>query len=360
MGGLAAVLALAACGGSTEVTSSTASTTASAVSSTTEPPATTAPPTTAPPTTAPPATTAPPTTAPPTTTTPPTTAPPVTAPTPATAYVTADDALIEVDATTGATVRLLEQYFSGEGVFRGGLRLSPDRSTIWFSEGYEDGWFGCETSIGSFGRIDAATAEIEMLGVGSFVEPSADGALIAYLSSSLCLPDPQQPEFWVLTPYDRVVVRDLATGEEREFVTDTPPDGYTAPSTVDGAWFSPAGNLFVLVGDGRLFDVDIDGSGVIQDHPVALADVSGGPVAATADALLIAEFGDEGGTDLFSVDPGSGEATLIASAGAYMAVGVSADDKIVVASFEPITVTPGAAVTVVELPDDPFVYDIDW
>lgn len=354
------VLALAACGGSTEVTSSTASTTASTVSSTTEPSPTTAPSTTAPATTEPPATTAPPTTAPPATTAPPTTAPPVTAPGPATAYATADEALIEVDAATGATVRLLEEYFSGEGVFRGGLRLSADRSTIWFSEGYEDGWFGCETSIGSFGRIDASTGESELLGVGSFVEPSADGEMIAYLSSSLCLPDPQQPDFWVLTPYDRVVVRDLATGEEREFVTDTLPDDYTSPGTVEGAWFSPGGTLLVLVGDGRLFEIDLDGSGVIQEHPVVLGDVSGSPVAATADAILTVDFGDEGGTDLFSVDPGTGESTLIASAGAYMAVGVSADDRIVVASFEPITVTPATAVTVIELPGDPFVYDIDW
>lgn len=360
------MLVSAACGGSTEVSSSTVSTVSTV--STTSPPATTAPPstvvdTTVPPTTEPPPTTAPPTTAPAATEPPATTAPPTTEPanpTPATAFVSADEALLEVDAATGETIRVLQEFFSGEGVFRGGLRLSPDGATIWFSEGYEDGWYGCETSIGSFGRIDAATGEVEVLGVGGGVEPSPNGELISYVTSSLCLPDPEQPDFWVLTPPDRVVVRMLETGEEREFVTDTPPEDYASPSMVLGAGFSPTGGLLVMLGDGRLINVDINGSGVIQDHPVALPEVVGGPIAATADALITVDFGDEGSTDAYSIDPASGEATLIASAGAYMAVGVSSDDQIVVSSFEPVTVAPGAAVTVIELPDDPFVYDIDW
>jgi len=279
---------------------------------------------------------------------------------PATAFAAVDEQLVEVDVATGETVRVLDDFFSGEGVFRGALRLSPDRSAIWFSEGYEDGWFGCDTSIGSFGRVDAATGELEILGVGSGPEPSADGELLAYVTSSLCLPDPELPEFWVLTPSDRVVVRVLATGEEREFVTDTPPDSYDAPSAVLGAGFSPGGSLLVLLGDGRLFNVDLDGSGVIQDHPIALAEVVGQPVAATADALITVDFGDEGSTDVYSLDPASGAPTLLASTGAFLAVGVSADDQLVVSSVDAVTVAPGAAVTVVEPASGGFVYDIDW
>ncbi len=363
--GVAAVaLALTACGDGTEVTSSTAApapTIDVTLPATTDPTEATSPPTTAvitlPPTTVP-ATTAPPTTEPPPTTVPP---PTTTAPTgPTTAFVAADNQLLEVDVASGETVRVLVDSLSGDGVFRGGLRLSPDRSTIWFDEGYEDGWYGCDSSIGSVGRIDAATGAIDVLGLGSGVEPSANGELISYVTSSLCLPDPENPEFFVLTPYDRVVVRQLSTGEEREFVTDTPPDTYDSPSAVQGAGFSPAGDLLVLLGDGRLINVDINGSAVIQDHPVALPEVVGGPVAATADALITVEFGDEGSSDLYSIDAGSGAPTLLASSGAFMAVGVSADDQIVVASFEPVTVAPGANVTVVELPGDPFVYDIDW
>lgn len=362
---VAAAFALAACGAGTEVTSSTAATTPTSevtLPSTTEPTETTGPSTTAvittpPPTTAP-ATTAPPTTEPPaTTTSPPTT---VASAGPATAFVAADDQLLEVDVASGETMRVLLDSLSGDGLFRGGLRLSPDRSTIWFNEGYEDGWYGCDSSIGNVGRIDAATGAIDVLGVGSGVEPSANGELISYVTSSLCLPDPENPEFWVLTPSDRVVVRQLSTGEEREFVTDTPPDDYDSPSAVQGAGFSPAGDLLVLLGDGRLINVDINGSDVIQDHPVALPEVVGGPIAATADALITVQFGDEGSSDLYSIDAASGVPTLLASSGAFMAAGVSVDGQIVVSSFEPVTVAPGANVTVVVLPGDPFVFDIDW
>ena len=338
-------MTLAACGGSTDVASSTVATSSTLVVGSL--PTTTTPTTT---TIAPTTTTAPST---PTTTVP-------ANPTPASAFVAADEALLEVDTSTGETIGVLQEFFSADGVFRGGLRLSPDRQTLWFSEGYEDGWYACESSLGSLGRIDASTGEIEMLGIGSGVEPSPDGGLISYVTSSLCLPDPEVPDFWVLTPPDRLVVRTLETGEEREFVTDTPPDDYSSPSMVRSAWFSPDGGLLVLLGDGRLIDVDVDGSGVIQEHPVLLDAVTGVPVAATADALITSQFGDEGGTDVYSVDLVSGEATLIASAGAYMAIGVSDDDQVVVASFEPITVTPGADVTVLELPGNPFVYDIDW
>lgn len=261
---------------------------------------------------------------------------------------------------TGETVRVIDDFFEGDGVFRAGLRFSPDRSTIWFSEGYEDNWFSCGTSVGSWGRVDAATGEVEVIGAGASPEPSANGEFVAYVTSSLCLPDPENAEFFVLTPADRVVVRQLSTGEEREFVTDTPPDSYDSPGVVEGGWFSPGGSLLVLLGDGRLFNVDLEGPEVIQEHTVALAEVTGFPAAATADDLLSVVFGDEGSTDLVAIDAASGEQRLLASSGAYMAVGVSADDQIIVSALEPVTVTDGAAVTVLEVPGDVFVFDIDW
>lgn len=364
-----AVLGVLAAGcdrGSETLTATTVSTTEPVTE--TSPPSTTAPATTAPATTAPPTTaavpptTAPATTAPPTTTSP-TTAPPTTAPNvsaPATAFAAADGRLLEVDATTGETVRVIDDFFEGDGVFRGALRLSPDRSTIWFSEGYEDSWFGCESSVGSWGRVDAATGAQENLGLGTGPEPSADGDFVAYIASSLCLPDPENPEFFVLTPADRVVVRELSTGDEREFVTDTPPDSYDSPSVVQVGLFAPDGSLLVLLGDGRLFDVDLNGPDVIQEHPLALAEVTGFPIAATSDDLLTLVFGDEGSTDLMATDAMSGEQRLLASSGAYMAVGVSADHQIVVSADEPVTVAEASSVRVLEIAGDMFVFDLDW
>jgi len=373
--GLAGCLFLTSCGGGTEVASSTVPTAppttapatiepaATTAPPTTEPVVTTAPPTTVPATTEPAATTVAPTTAPATTEPALTTVPPTTAPVssaPATAYLTADDQLREVGAAGGETIRVLDEFFSGEGVFRGGLRLSPDRASIWFSEGYEDSWYSCESSVGSWGRIDAATGEMELIGSGSGIEPSANGEFVSYVTSGVCVPDPEEPDFWVLTPNDRVVVRDLATGEELVFVTDAPPADYAAPSAVLGANPRPGGGLLVLVGDGRLFDVDLAGPSVIQEHPVVAAEVQGDPVSATADALITVDFGDEGSSDVYSVDLASGAPTLLASSGAFMAVGVSIDGRIAVSSFESVTVAPGADVTVIEVPDEPFVFDLDW
>ena len=279
---------------------------------------------------------------------------------PATAFAIADDQLVEIDVATGATVRVLDEAFTGDGVFRGGLRLSPDRSTIWFGEAYEDGFFGCETSIGSFGRVDVATGAAEVLGVGSAPEPSADGEYVAYVTSSLCLPDPEQPENFVLTPNDRVVIRSVATGEEREFVTDTPPDAYGAPGAVEDVTFTAdAGHLLVLTGDGRLFNLDPDGPNVIQDHPILLPEVTGVPLAAIGDLIVTVDPGEEGSTDVYGVDPYSGDSSVLASSGSPMSVGVDASGNIVAQSSDVVSVATGS-VTVVELPGDPFVSGIDW
>lgn len=373
----AAGVALTACGGSGEVASSTVATVASTVETTSAPtaPATTAPatsaPTTAPPPTTAPATSAPttvpPSTAPVTTTPPATTSPPTSTPTapptgpkPSNAFLTADDRLTEVEVATGAPIRVLDELFSGEGVFRGGLRLSSDRNTIWYNEGYEDSWYSCETSVGSWGRVDVATGALEILGSGSGVAPSADGRFVSYVTSNVCVPDPDQPDIWVLTPPDRVVVRELATGSEREFVTATPPADYAAPTVVSSAIFGPSGDLLVLLGDGRLFDVDLNGSGVIQDHPVVLEEVPGAPLSAAGESVISVDFGDEGSTDVYVLDLTGGAPTLIASAGAFMAVGVGAEGHVIVSSFEPVTVAPGADLTVLELPGDEFVFDLDW
>lgn len=280
--------------------------------------------------------------------------------TPESAFVAADQALLEVDVASGAVDRVLDEFFTGDGVFRGELRLTPDRSTLWYSEGYEDGWYGCDSSVGSFGRVDVASGSSEVVGTGVGPEPSPDDALVAYVTTELCLPDPENPEFWVLTPYDRAVVRDVTTGEEREFVTDPAPDDYSSPSQVEWAGFRPNGRLLVLTTDGQLRLVDVDGSSVLQDHPVLLDDVRGFPVGTTRGALVTVDFGDEGSADLYSIDTATGAATLLASSEGFMTAGVSFDGAIVVTAFADVTVEPGAQVTVLTPPDDATYYDVDW
>ncbi|MEQ9161962.1 MAG: hypothetical protein RLN74_04590, partial [Ilumatobacter fluminis] len=322
---------LAACGGgSDEVSSSTVATTTEAPVETTVAPTTAAPttvaPTTAAPTTAAPTTVAPTTAAP--TTAPPTTAPPTTAPpappvdTPATFFATTDLGLVEVDVATGEIVNTVDDFFSIDGVFRGNIRLTADRSTIYFSEGYEDSWYACETSVGSIGSIDVATAAIDMLGRGSGVEIGPDESLLAYVDSETCLPDPEQPEFWVLTPYDRAVVRDVATGDEFVFETSPVPDSYDSPSAVWWADIAPDGSVLVQLQSGDVHRIPLSAAGgTIQDWPVAFT-TQATPWEVVGDELIATLFGAEGSSDLMSIDTQTGANTLLASAETYMAVGV--------------------------------------
>lgn len=307
-------------------------------------------------------TTAPTTVAPTTTTAAPTATLPGPAPTPpGNAFVASDDTLVQVDVATGAPVATLGELFNGDGLYRGDLRLSPDGASLWFSEGYEDGWYGCESSVGSFGRVDIATGAIELVGRGIGPEPSPDGALLAYIDSTLCLPDPENPEFWVLTPYDRVVVRDLATGSERTFVSQPPPQDYAAPNLVAWAGFTATGELLVRTADEQLRRVDLDGSGVLQDHPVVLEELRGIPVGTTTGGWLVTvDYGDEGSADVFAVDLETGTTARLATSEGFVSAGVSVDGAIVLTGFTEVEVEPDAPVTVLVPPAATTYYDVDW
>ncbi|MAT06922.1 MAG: hypothetical protein CL424_17965 [Acidimicrobiaceae bacterium] len=368
-------VALAACGGgSDEVTSSTTApttvettsaptTVAPTTAAPTTPAPTSAPPTTAPPTTAPPAT-APPTTAPPTTASP-STAPPTTAPpsppveNPATFFATTDLGLVEVDVATGDVVTTIDDFFSGDGLFRGYLRLTPDRSTLYFAEGYEDSWYACESSVGSIGSIEVASGAIEQIGIGTAPELSPDGASLIHIDSETCLPDPEQPDLWVLTPYDRAVVRDLATGEEVEFVTATPPDAYDAATSVRWADMHDDGSVFVQLGSGDVHRIPAGETGAIQDFPVVFT-TDASPWELVGDRLVATIFGAEGSSDLMSIDVTTGDATLLASAEVYMAVGVGDAGQLIAVADSEITVQPDVDLTIIDFPPDGYYYDLDW
>lgn len=281
-------------------------------------------------------------------------------PSPTTAYAVVSGRLITLDPVTGDPVRTIAEAFGGDGVFRGGLRLSPDSSTVWFSEGYEDGWFGCDTSVGSIGRVDVATGAVEIVATGTGAEPSPDGATVAYRDSAQCLPDPDNPEDWVLTPYDSVVVRDLATGAEQELVSRPAPASSTDPGHIGWVGHDPTGALVVLTHDGTLRRIDPAGSDVVQDHPVIVSDLRGLPVGTTGGALVTVEIGPEGSADVLAVDLATGAASLLASSETFLAVGVAPSGAIVVAGSDPIDVAPGAPVTVLAPADAGDVTDLDW
>ena len=280
-------------------------------------------------------------------------------PAPATFFATRDIDLVEIDVASGSVTNTIDQYFSGDGLFRGGLRLSPDRSTIYFSEGYEDSWYACESSVGSIASISLADGTITPLGVGGALELSPDGATIIHLDSDTCLPDPEQPDLWVLTPYDRVVVRDIATGATTEYATATAPDGYDSVTTIGWADLADDGSLLVLTGAGEIHRIPAGESGAIQDFPVVVT-TDATPLEIVGDRIIAAIYGTEGSTDLVSISLADGTTAPLASTESYMTVGVDPSGRIIAAADGPIAVEPGADVALVEFPVDGYFYDLDW
>ena len=366
------VLVIAGCGGSDIITGRTLPTDPAANPVTTRPittrPITTRPITTRPITTSPvttsPVTTSPVTTSPVTTspvTTSPVTTSPVTNALPDTYVVAEDTDLVEIATAGDRFLRIVEEFFNGDGVFRSFIRLSPDRTWIYFSEGYEDAWYGCESSVGAVGRIAVATGELERLARGSRIELSPDGAKTVHLDSGVCVPDPEAPDLWVFTPYDRVVVTDVASGSNTEYLTDNPPASYEAPSAIDWAGLAADGSVMVLTADGTLRRVPPGATGAIQDQPVVLTGFTAFPMEFHDNVLYAIEFGDEGSADLVATDLDTGTTTQLASSEASMTLGVGPQGQLIATAFAPITVEPGVDLTVVMPPSDEVVYyEIDW
>jgi hypothetical protein len=273
--------------------------------------------------------------------------------------VTRDLDLVEIDVASGSVVSTIDPFFTGDGLFRGGLRLSPDRSTIYYSEGYEDSWYACESSVGSIGSISVADGTITPLGIGGVLELSPDGSSIIHLDSDTCLPDPEQPDLWVLTPYDRVVVRDIATGTTTEYATATPPDGYDAVSTIGWADMAEDGSLLVLTGAGEIHRIPAGETGAIQDFPVVIT-TDATPLEIVGDRLIAAIYGTEGSTDLVSISLADGAVAPLASTESYLTVGIDPNGRIIAAADDAIAVEPGAEVAIVEFPVDGYFYDLDW
>ncbi len=254
-----------------------------------------------------------------------------------TAFVLVGSDLVEIDTTTGTTLRTVKEWFSGDGVYRGGFELSPDRKFLYFSEGWEDSWFSCESSPGAVGRIDLATGEETILWTGTAIAISADGNFAAYLEASQCLPDPEEPDFWVLTPYDTVVVVDLRIMEPAMMTSQALPSSYDDPNSLRAVAFHPDGDAVVLGEDGILYKVPLGSAAPIQSHPQILTGITAYAATVAGNALLTIEWnGDEGDAseiELRAHDLTTGAVSSLLTAPSWIEVGVSPSGAII-AAFE--------------------------
>lgn len=240
--------------------------------------------------------------------------------------------LVEIDTSTGAVLRTFKEFFSGDGAYRGGFQLSPDRQYLYFSEGWEDSWYSCESSPGSVGRINLATGEILDLWTGTGIAISPDGNFAAYLESSQCLPDPEEPDLWVVTPYDTVVVVDLRIMEPAMMNSQALPTAYDDPNSLRAVSFHPDGDVVVLGQDGVVYKVPMGSANPIQSHPQLLSGITAYSATVAGNSLLTVEWNSEADEiTLKSHDLTTGAVNLLLTAPSWIEVGVDPSGEIIAA-----------------------------
>lgn len=273
---------------------------------------------------------------------------------PRTAFADIGVALVELDLATGEIVRTIEPFFNGDGVYRGGFSLTPDLTHLYYSEGWEDSWYSCEYSPGSVGRIDLETGQMEDLWQGTGATVSPDGRLVAYLEASQCLPDPEAPDIWVVTPYDRVVVVDLALTEPAFMDSQALPSSYDDPNALAWVRFHPDGQALVATQEGTVHKVPLGAANPIQSYPIVLSGMEGFPVDVAGNGLVMTEWTDVGYA-LVSYDLASGDRTELWTTETWISAGVDAEGSIVAAYEDWVHPDLGDGIRVAGL-----VGEIDW
>lgn len=228
--------------------------------------------------------------------------------------------VVAIDLRTGAIERSLA-WVDVEARWFGRFQLDWAGTAVYYFVQTEDYWFSCESSPGSVVRLDLLSGEQTRLAAGGEPQVSPDGKRLAYLAASQCLPDPGDPANFVETPYDSVVVRDLASGEEHTWVdSDLQADLSTAEADfieaqLGGlAWLGPDE---LAVGDRRLststmavigLGADLKGeAGGVQR--IVGFDQSTGLVLVEQDVYLI----DGRRARLVGVDPVTGQTMIYAT-----------------------------------------------
>lgn len=126
--------------------------------------------------------------------------------------------IVAIDLATGSVDRVLATI-DLEARWISRLQLNWDGTVVYYAVLVEDHWFSCESAAGHVMSLDLSTGVETVVGQGIDPWVSPDGSKLAYLAASQCVPDIfGDPENFVVTPFDSVVVRDLATGEERVWV----------------------------------------------------------------------------------------------------------------------------------------------
>jgi hypothetical protein len=229
------------------------------------------------------------------------------------ALVVDGQALVVVDVTSGERLKEFAPFFTGDGMWVGQMSITPDAKALYYDVGWEDSWYSCESSQGQVERLSLEFGTTTVVAPGFSPSVSPDGQWLAVLVSGQCLPDPEEPDWWVVTPTDTVVLYSLASGwpeETRRWRVETVPVSYDDPHMITWVdWRSDSQTLVVMNNSGHLFEVPLDHRGRLDADPPMVANVNGFARALLGETLYITrdDTPDEwGGFDVIAVDLATG------------------------------------------------------
>ncbi len=237
----------------------------------------------------------------------------------------ADGELVVLSTATGRVLRTIDPYWEGDGVFPDVPHAVAGTTTGYVSAGFEDFWFSCEASSGSLRSIDLTNGIVTELTDGISPVVSPDGSAIAYLRAGSCVPDPEVDGFWVVF-FDTVVVRELASGEEREFTVDEPEQMTPESDLAALAWSRDGEAVYVLDGFAQVHRLDLAvGGSPIQTLVAPSLGEGARLIGETSDGIMLYATTDftAGTSALLELDLETGERSLSV---AYPAVATFALD----------------------------------
>ncbi|NNC41460.1 MAG: hypothetical protein HKN95_12325 [Acidimicrobiia bacterium] len=231
------------------------------------------------------------------------------------ALVIDGQSLVIVDVADGERLKVFDPYFEGDGMFIGRMSLTPEASAMYYGVGWEDSWYSCDASQGQLWKLDLAFGITSPIAPGYNPSVSPDGRWMAALISEQCLPDPEEPEFWVLTPTDTVVLYDLTSGwpiETDRWSVETPPTTYNDPQMLQWVdWRADSQVMLVMNNGGSVYELPLDHSGPADAGPALADGIFGFPHGVIGDTLYatVNETPQAVGTfDLFAFDLNTGQA----------------------------------------------------